>query len=235
MAGKIFSDIYTESARDTGDQTASHITYVKKKTNDALREVCSEMKYSWLQRSADLTLTASLQYYLMTTFAPLWDEDTPISLYYRAASGKRIYLENYDDSEWEGQESSREGTPYGFNVNKKSGAYNAYLTFIPDSGFVSSFSPMKMDYQKYPTELSAPSDVPEIPTSHHQALVWWTNALICLEMGDQSGAADWMKMAQGSIGLLKKKQVHRTGKPKRVYPAAHLTGRSTGFRGDYGR
>ncbi len=235
MPGKIFSDIYTESARDTGDETTSHITYVKKKANDALRDICAEMAYSWLQRSVSLPLVASQQAYVIADVAPTWDEDTPIGLYYRGSDSRRIYLALQDDNEWREQENTREGDSYCFNVNMRSGEWKAYLSLVPSSNFVSAYSPMTMDYQKKPTELSTGADIPELPTNHHQGLVYWTNSLICSEMGDINGAADWMARAKKSIGLMKKKQVHRAGRPKRAYPRGYLRG-SEGYRPrDYNR
>lgn len=223
MAGKIFSDIYTESARDTGDQTTSHITYVKKKVNDALREICGGMNYSWLQRSADMTLTASTAAYTISSIASTWDEDTPISIYYRDSANKRTYLDPFDDHEWQDEEDTDEGDSYGFNVSKKSGSWKITLVYVPSSAFVTSYSPLKMEYQKYPTELSADGDIPELPTSQHQGLVYWTNFLICVEMGDLDSALAWKQLAEKSIGLLKKKQVHRLGRAKRAYPRSYLT------------
>jgi hypothetical protein len=235
MAGKIFSDVYTEAARDTGDLTASHITYVKKKANDALREICGQMRYAWLQREVNLTLVASQQAYAMSV-ASNWDEDTPVGIYYRDNANKRRYLDCYDDEEWKNQDDLDEGDPYGFNINMKSGSWKAYLSYVPSSNFVSSYSPMVMEYQKKPTELSADADVPEIPTSHHQALVWWTNKLICVEMGDTESASSWQKLADDSLGLLKKKQVNRVGRAKRAYPRGYLSNGGNGRqRKDYNR
>lgn len=234
MAGKVFSDIYTESARDTGDQTTSHITYVKKKVNDALREICSEMNYSWLQREVAFPLTASQQAYGIVALAPTWDEDTPINLYYKNAANRRQYLDNKDDHEWREIDDTDEGDPYAFNVSIKDGTWKAYLTYIPSSNFVTSYSAtMKMEYQKKPTELSADADIPELPTNHHQAINYWTNALICTEMGDTTGAGEWMALAMKSLGKLKKKQIHRLGRPKRASPRGYLRGRPGRNLGDY--
>lgn len=233
MAGKVFSDIYTQSARDTGDTTASHIVYVKKKVNDGLRDICAEMNYAWLQRTVSLPLIASQQSYAMSVAAD-WDEDTPVKIFYRDAAQKRSYIDNLDDGEWSSVESLREGTPVAFNINKKSGAWKAYLSLVPNSGFISQYSPATMEYQKYPTELSADGDIPELPTSHHQALVYWTNGLICLEMGDNVSARDWFAMANQSLGLMKKKQGNRVGRPKRAYPRSYLGNRArSANRKDY--
>lgn len=223
MAGKIFSEIYTESARDTGDQTPSHIVYVKRKVNDALRTICQLMKFSWLQKEADVTLTASQQYVNMATVASDWDEDTPLSIYYRDSANQQQNLDVYDDEEWKSEEDLDEGEVYGFHITKKSGVWRALFVSVPDSSFVASYSPMKMKYQKYPTELSADASVPEIPTSFHQGLVYKTNALICAEMNDDEGFLKWNGLANEVLGLLKKRQVHRLGRPKRVYPQPCIT------------
>lgn len=234
MAGKIFSDIYNECSRDTGDTTSGHITYVKKKVNDALREICSQMRYSWLQREANVTWVASQQYLNMSDVAADWDEDTPLIIFYRDSANERQVLDCYDDNEWDMEEDTDEGNVYGFHITKKSGVWRALFTLVPDSSFVNSYSPGKIEYQKYPTELSADADIPEIPTSQHQGLVYWTNKIICAEMGDSEGFLTWEKLAEKSVGLLRRKQVHRKGKPKRVYPNASITMRGRSYRrGDY--
>lgn len=221
--GKEFSDIYNESARDTGDTTTGHITYVKKKVNDALREICNTMKYSWMQREADVTLTASQQYVNMSDVASDWDEDQPVEIFYRNAANKRQPLDQYDDNEWKDEEDLDEGNVYGCHITKKSGVWRVLFVLVPNDSFVSSYSPLKMEYQKKPTELSADTDIPEIPTSHHQGLIYFTNKLICAEMGDSESALVWDRLASSSLGLLKKKQVHRLGRPKRVYPRSCIT------------
>ncbi len=219
MAGKIFSDIYNESARDTGDTTSSHVTYVKKKVNDALREICSMMNFSWMKRVADITLVASQQYVNIADFASDWDEDTPVSIWYRGADNQKAELEAYDENEWDVQEDLDEGNPFGFHISaKEAGIWKVYFTYVPDSNFVTDYSPLKCRYIKSPTELSADGDIPELPTSQHQALVYFTNKLISAEMGDDQGMMRWDKLANDSLGLLKKKQVHRLGRSKRVYP-----------------
>jgi len=230
MAGKVFSDIYNESARDTGDTTTSHITYVKKKVNDALREICSLMRFSWLQREADVTLTASQQYVNMSDVASDWDVDTPVTIFYRDSANERTKLDCYDDEEWDKEEDLDEGDVYGFHLTKKSGVWRALFVLVPDSAFVASYSPLKMEYQKYPTELSDDNDVPELPTSQHQGLVYYTNLLICKEMGDIEGIAMWEAEVNKSLGRLKSKQVHRLGRPKRAYPRSCLTIRGRDYQ-----
>lgn len=228
MAGKVFSDIYNEAARDTGDTTAGHVVYVKKKVNDALREMCATMNYSWLKRTANLTLVASTQAYTISAFASDWDTDTPVDIWYRGADNKPIELDCYDDEEWKKEEDTDEGDCYGFNISKKTGAWKVSLVYVPSSAFVSSYSPLIFDYLKYPTELSADGDVPELPSSHHQTLVYWTNKLICAEMGDDNGFARWEMLSNNSLGLMKRRQVHRLGRPKRVYPRDAVTIRGRG-------
>ena len=230
MAGKVFSDIYNESARDTGDTTSSHVTYVKKKVNDGLREICSEMRYSWLQREADLTLVASQQHLNMSDVASDWDEDTPCTIFYRDSANERQVLDCFDDGEWDDEEDLDEGDVTGFHITKKSGVWRVLFTLVPSSSFVSSYNPLKMEYQKYPTELSADGDIPELPTSQHQALVYYTNMLISAEMGDTQAAGYWGNLADRALGKLRKKQVHRTGRPKRVYPRAAVTIKGRGHQ-----
>src|SRR3990167_4669149 len=234
MAGKVFSDIYTESARDTGDQTTSHITYVKKKVNDALRDMCSFMLFDFMRRSTTLTLTANTQGYLASTFiSSTWDEQTPVNIWYRGADNSPVELDSFDEHEWREEEDTDEGDCYGFHITKESGSWKVLFTLVPSSSFVSSYSPLNVEYYVIPTELSAAGDIPEIPTAHHQLLVYWTNKLICAEMGDDAGLARWNALAESSMSKMIKRQVHRLGRPKRVYPRGYLTGKSTRQLRDY--
>lgn len=223
MAGKVFSDIYNESARDTGDTTTGHIVYVKKKVNDALRELASQINFSWLKRTASITLTASTQAYMISAFASDWDVDTPVDIWYRGTDNRPVILDPFDDEEWKEEDDTDEGDCYGYNISKKSGSWKVSFVYVPTSAFVSAYSPLTFDYLKYPTELSADGDIPELPSSHHQALVYFTNKLICAEMGDDEGFIRWGSLADDSLGLLKRKQVHRLGRPKRVYPRGAIT------------
>lgn len=233
-AGKIFSDIYNEVARHTGDTTTSHVTYVKKHINDALREISSQMSYSWLKRTASLTLTAGIQAYTISDFASDWDEDTPVDIWYRDSANQRTALNVYDDEEWYDEEDIDEADPYGFNISsKEAGVWKVYLVYVPTSAFVSSYSPLKFDYFKYPTELSADGDVPELPTSAHQALIYKASELVSAEMGDDEGVTRWGRLAAQSLGLLKKRQVHRLGRSKRCYPRDYLSVNKAAKRKDY--
>lgn len=231
--GKVFSDIYTEAARDTGDTTTTHITYVKKKVNDALREISSLMAFSWLKRTATFAPVAGTQAYTISAIAADWDVDTPVSIWYRETSNQPVELDAYDDEEWKEQEDTDQGTPYGFNISKKSGDWKLYLALVPDSAFVSSYPTLNFDYSKYVTELSAVGDIPELPAAYHQALVYWTNKLICAEMGDDNGFAKWEKLAEETLGRLKSRQIHRLGRPKRAYPRSYLGTRGGGGARDY--
>lgn len=235
-AGKVFSDVYTEAARFTGDLTSSHIVYVKAKVNDALRELVGEMGFDWLQREADVTPVASQQYLNMSDIAATWDEDTPVTIFYRNSANERTVLEAYDKKEWGENEDIDEGDSFGYHITKKSGVWRVLFTFVPNAGFISAYAPLKMEYQKQVTELSGDADIPELPTSQHQALVYATCEMIAFEMGDWEAVAMWARRADKSLGLLRRKQAKRLGRSKRTYPRVALlaTGRSrTGW--DYNR
>lgn len=232
--GKQFSDCYNESARDTGDITTTHVTYVKKKVNDAQRKICNTMKYAWMEREADITLVASQQYVNMSDVAADWEELAPCEIFYRGSANERQTLDQYDNTEWKKESDTDEGDCYGFHITMKSGVWRALFVLVPNSSFVSNYSPLKMEYQKKPTELSADTDIPEIPTSHHQALVYVTNKIISAEMGDSEGVLTWDSLAREALGLLNKSQVHRLGRPHRVrpIPSVGVRGRSHRVR-DY--
>ena len=207
--GKQFSGIYGEVGKDCGDETSSFATEIKKKVNDVGRSMFNKMNYSWKQREADVTLTASQQYVNMSDVASDWDEDTPVTIFYRDSANKRHVLECYDDEEWNDEEDTDEGDVYGFHLTKKSGVWRALFVLVPDSNFVSDYSPLKAEYFKKWTELSEDTDIPDLPTSHHQLLVWRTNEVVCGIMGDTELAAFWKGKADKEQGLLNKKQVHR--------------------------
>jgi len=236
MAGKVFSDIYNESARDTGDTTTTHITYVKKKVNDALRAICAMMRFSWLQREADVTLVASQQYVNMSDIATDWDEDMPSIIFYRDSANRRQVLDVLDDKEWDDEADIDEGDPYAYHITIKSGVWRVLFTLVPDSNFVSDYSPLKMEYQKKPDELDDDTDVPELPTGHHQLLVYYTNMLVSAEMDDDAGMKRWAALVDRGLGALKRRQVHRLGRPKRVTPRATMTTAGQRYKArDYNR
>jgi len=238
MAGYVFSDIYGSCSKDCGDTTSSFITEIKKKINDVGRSLFQRMDYSWKKRTADLTLVASQSYLNMADVAALWEELSPVIIYYRGSANERVVLEAYDDEEWQDEQDDDEGDPYGYHITKVSGAWRVNFTPVPSANFVSNYNPLKIEYQKMWTELSDPAAVPDLSTSHHQLLLYRTNEIVSIIMGDTESAIAWKAEADKEQGLLNKKQVNRLGRPHKVYPSAHLNARGprgAGHFRDYNR
>ena len=231
--GKQFSGLYDEVSKDCGDVTASFITEIKKKINDVGRSIFNEMNYAWKQRVADLTLVASQQYLNMADIAADWDDMTPVEIFYRDAAQNRWVLDPYSDIEWRDKEDLDEGDPFGYHISKASGAWRILFTYVPTSAFISSYVPLKMEYMIKWTELSADADIPDIPTSHHQLLLYRADEIVCGIMGDTEAAVGWKKLADKEQGRLNKKQVNRLGRPHRVYPGASILGGRTRKPRDY--
>lgn len=221
--GKQFSDLYDQVGKDCGDENSDFATEIKKKINDVGRSILNEMNYAWKKREEDLTPVASQQYLNMADEVSDWDEDTPVRIYYRDSANKRHVLDVYDDKEWDEEEDLDEGDIFGFHITKKTGAWRILFKYVPNSNFVSSYAPMKMEYYIKWVELSSDTDIPSIPTSHHQLLLYRTNAIVCVIMGDTESAASWDKLATREQGALNRKQVHRLGRPKRVAPRVGVT------------
>ena len=225
--GKTFSAIYNETARKVGDTTAGFITSdVIPTINDVGRNIYQSMNYKFKERTADITLVGSTQSYLMSTIASTWDEDTPVNIFYRDSANKRQPLECYDDKEWDLEEDTDEGDVYGFHISKISAVWRVYFTLVPNSAFVSSYSPLKMEYFTKWTSLVETTDdavEPDIPDGNRQLLIYRSCEILCGQMGDTESAIFWKSKGDKEEGLLKKKQVHRVGRPKKVRPIPSTT------------
>lgn len=233
--GMTFSEIYTTVSRKVGDTTLGFITNdVCPTINDVCRSLFQEMNYAFKERTADLTLVASQGYIAVPTD---WDEMSPVQIYYRDSANERQDLECYDNKEWQSEQDDDEGDIYGFHISKISGAWRIYFTLIPDSSFVASYSPLKIEYYKKWTELVKTTNdatEPDIPDSHRQLIIYRACEILCGQMGDSEGVLYWKNLADREEGLLNKKQVNRLGRPHRVRPISSLTTRGRNItRRDY--
>lgn len=233
--GKTFSEIYTECSRKVGDTTSGFITNdVVPTINDVCRSLFQRMNYAFKERTADLTLVASQGYVAVPTD---WDEMSPVQIYYRDSANERQDLEVYDNKEWQLEQDDDEGDVFGFHISKVSGAWRIYFTFIPNSAFVSSYSPLKIEYYIKWGELVETADdatEPDVPDSHRQLIVYRACEILCGQMGDTESAIFWKSKGDEEEGLLNKKQVHRLGRSHRVrpIPSVGVRGRSHKVR-DY--
>ncbi len=229
--GKTFSDIYTEVSRKVRDTTATFIASdVCPTINDVCRSIFQKMNYAFKERTADLTLVASQGYVAVPTD---WDEMSPVQIFYRDSANERQDLDCFDNKEWQVEQDNDEGDVYGFHISKISGAWRIYFTLIPDSSFVASYSPLKIEYSIKWTELVKTTNdatEPDIPDSHRQLIVYRACEILCGQMGDTEGAIFWKSEADKEEGLLNKKQVNRLGRSHRVRPNASITTRGFGYR-----
>jgi len=234
---KTYAQIYTQCSRDTGDTTgdttSGHLYYIMQKVNDALREICNFMNYSWLKRSENITLVSEQQTYLLSGLTATIDEDRPCFLYYRGSDNSRQEIPILDDSEFQTYEDADAENPVYARLTYMDGTWRLQLNCPPSSSFVSLYTNITLEFIKKVTELSAADDIPEIPSGHHQALIYWTNMLICAEQGDDAGITRWERLAYRSLGKLNARQQHRTGTSKRVRVASYLSIGSIRSRRDY--
>jgi len=222
-----YEEIYTTSSRDTNDTlgslTSGHLKYVAAKVNDALREICNFMNYSWLKRFSTITLVSETQTYLLSTLTYTIDEDRPCFLYYRGSDNSRHPIDIVDDVEFNQWEDSDNGNPLKARLTNMDGTWKIELNCPPSSSFVGLYSTLTLEYVKKVTELSATTDVPEIPSGHHQILVYWTNMLVSAEQGDDAGFSKWERLSYRGLGRLNSRQQHRTGSSRRIKVATHLS------------
>lgn len=143
-----------------------------------------------LKRESSVTPVSQTQTYAILTGTT--DFDHIISCWY-LLNGTRIPIDVVDDYQWdEDVNESIDGTPTICRVTKVNGTLSLQLSPRPSGSFVSQASTVKFDYVKKPTELSADTDIPNIPdTSQQMAIVYMAVADLCAKQGDLNGMATW--------------------------------------------
>ena len=217
--GLEFLDIYTrikDYANINNVTTAD--TKAKRAANDALRLIASLRNWEKLKREDTVTLTASIATYAILTGTS--DFDHIISCWY-LSNGQRIPIDILDDDEWnEIVDEDTDGIPQSCRITEVNGTLSIQFSDPPNSSFISQYTNIKFDYVKKPTELSADSDIPNIPdTSQQMAIVYFAVSDLLGKQGDLNGMASWeakgtrLLNAAHKIDDKKKGRNPRFGKP----------------------
>ena len=190
--GLQFSDLYGR-VKDYANinNVVGADTKAKKAVNDALRLISVLRYWEQLRREATIdALVAGTASYLLSVYASSYDRI--ISCWF-VSNGIRIPIDIVDDEQWNlKSDSTGNGTPNICRVTKADGTLKLQFSPPPSASFISLYTYIYFDYVKKPTELSADTDVPEIPdTSQQMAIVYLAVSDLLGKQGDVAGMTSW--------------------------------------------
>jgi len=202
-------------------------TKAKAAVNDALRRLASERRWTALRRTGTITPVASTQAY---SIAGLTGFNYPVEVYYKD-NGLRMPIEIVAEAEWSANEDTQnEGTPAICIFSASDGTEKLRLSPEPSDAFVSLYGTIYVDYDKKPTELSADTDVPEIPNTNSQmALVYYAVAELCAQQGDANGVGVWEQKGMKELNKFFANDINAKGKSSTIKPKYGI------LHGVYGR
>ena len=189
--GLAYSDLY---ARVQDYANINNITNSKTKAQtavkDAVRRIAGLRNWELLKKESTVTPVSGTQSYNILSGTP--DFDRIISCWYILA-GTRLPIEVIDDEKWGNTVNTTIlGTPESCRITKVTGTLQIQFTPIPNSSFIAQSPLINFDYIKKPTELSADSDIPEIPdTSEQLAIVYYAISDLLGKQGDLDGMTAW--------------------------------------------
>ena len=166
--GLEFSDIYTRIKDYANINNVTNAdTKAKRAANDALRLISTLRNWEHLKRESTITPVASTQSYTLAS-----DFDHILSCWY-VSNGNRIPIDIEDDYAWgEKSDNDTDGTPSFCRITKVDGTLKIQFSPRPSSSFISQYTTISYDYVKKVIELSADTDVPEIPDTAYQFSLW---------------------------------------------------------------
>lgn len=184
--------------------------------NDALRKLAAERRWLKLRRNGTITPVASTQSY---SISGLTGFNCPVKVYY-LSNGNKINIDIVDEDTWgQNSDSDTDGTPEVCIFSEMDGTEKLYLSPRPSDAFVSLYSVIYVDFDKKPVELSADSDIPEIPNTNNQmALVYYAVAELCAGQGDDKGVGIWEQKAMKELSKAFNNDINFKGKPKPAIP-----------------
>ena len=228
MFGLQFSDLYTR-IKDYANinNVTSADTKAKRAANDALRLIASLRNWEILKRESSITPVASTQSYAILTGTTNFDHI--ISCWY-ISNGNRIPIDVVDDEKWnKDSDNDTDGTPQICRITTADGTLKIQFSPRPSASFVAQYTTINFDYVKKPTELSADTDIPDIPgTSQQMAIVYLAVADLLAKQGDLNGMAVWELKATRLLNQAhkiddkKEGRYPRLGKP--MIPINHSRG-----------
>jgi hypothetical protein len=214
--GLAYSDLY---ARVQDYANINNITNSKTKAQtavkDAVRRIAGMRNWEALKRESTVPPVASTQSYNILTAAP--DFDHIISCWYFLA-GERQEIDVLDDEEWAKRlNNTIVGTPEVCRITKVNGTLQIQFTPIPSSSFISQSSVINFDYIKKNIELSADSDIPEVPdTSEQMAIVYYAISDLLGKQGDLDSMTGWEAKAKRLLDDADKTDDKKKGRNPRM-------------------
>src|SRR3990167_628924 len=162
--GLSFSDIYTRIKDYANINNVVNVdTKAKRAANDALRLIATLRNWEILKREATITPVASTQAYTLAS-----NFDHIISCWYNS-NGIPIPIDVVDDDKWaQVVLASTDASPQYCRITKVDGTIKIQFSPRPSASFVSQYSTINYDYIKKPVELSADTDVPDVPDTSQQ-------------------------------------------------------------------
>lgn len=213
--GLQFSEIY-ERVQDYANITniTGSATKAKKAVNDALRKIAADRRWLALRRTGEITPVVSTQDYVLTGMAGF---NYPVRCYY-ISNGIEQEIRIVSEDEWAFKsDNDSDGTPEICAFLDISGATKVYFSLRPSAAFVSLYTTIYIDYDKKPTELSADTDIPEIPgTNNQMALVYYAVSELVLKQGDYQGQTTYYAKAEEEMNKAFVSDVHFRGMKRKA-------------------
>ena len=231
--GLEFSDIYTR-VKDYANinNVVNADVKAKRAVNDALRLISSLRNWENLKREATITPAASTQAYTLAS-----NFNHIISCWYNS-NGIPIPIDVVDDDKWtQVVLASTDASPQYCRITKVDGTIKIQFSPRPSASFVSQYSTINYDYVKKPVELSADTDVPDVPdTSQQMAIVYLAVSDLLGKQGDVSGMTSWEVKAMRLLNAAHKVDDKKQGRQARLGRPLIAINSSSGVRlVDYSR
>lgn len=213
--GLEFSELYTRTQRNANIKNVSGAsTLAKEALNDSLRWLAGQRRWIALRRQGTITPVASTQSYALTSLTGF---NYPLRVYY-ISNGIQQEITIVSEEQWAHEfDNDTDGHVHICAFLEFSGAKKIFLSPLPSAAFVSLYSTIYIEYDKKPTEMSADTDVPEIPETNNQMmLVYKATSELVLRQGDIQGAAVWEAKAQDILKSYSKADIHFRGTRKQT-------------------
>ena len=211
--GLEFSDIYTR-VKDYANinNVVNADVKAKRAVNDALRLISSLRNWENLKREATITPVASTQAYTLAS-----NFNHIISCWYNS-NGIPIPIDVVDDDKWaQVVLASTDASPQHCRITKVDGTIKIQFSPRPSASFVSQYSTINYDYVKKPVELSADTDVPDVPdTSQQMAIVYLAVSDLLGKQGDVGGMTSWEMKAMRLLNAAHKVDDKKQGRAARL-------------------
>jgi len=211
--GLEFSDIYTR-VKDYANinNVVNADVKAKRAVNDALRLISSLRNWENLKREATITPVASTQAYTLAS-----NFNHIISCWYNS-NGIKIPIDVVDDDKWaQVVLASTDASPQYCRITKADGTIKIQFSPRPSASFVSQYSTINYDYVKKPVELSADTDVPDVPdTSQQMAIVYLAVSDLLGKQGDVGGMTSWEMKAMRLLNAAHKVDDKKQGRAARL-------------------